>query len=357
MNNSISAADSIRLKQHYRHLLAETVESLKFYFQLIAKNTFGEECRFIVLTDISSINKIGRTGLQLVTATFNTELGELTLTLAIKEFSTPNEAYRNMELTNLLKKRLSKSSRKELKNLNISTPEVIYHFNSTLIYEGIKGKTFSEVIEDEDKSWPYQLTGQALAKYHSKELKSAKPRRYLFLLKSVVDKLPIPAEYKKLLINLAADQIAKLPFYNVGTASFGDFHGENIMFSVEEKLVKTWLIDPEFVEKEKKADRMEDIATFFLHKAIDIYKNGKDFNIMKKEFLWVIDGYNEYLNRFELSVDQIYESKEIYSFKFHLGLNALLEALFTINNDPENFERIKDCLGLTNHLWSKAIFQ
>ena len=128
------------------------------------------------------------------------------------------------------------------------------------------------------------------------------------------------------------------------------------MFSIANKQVKTWLIDPEFVEKEKKADRMEDIATFFLNNAIDTFAISKDFSLLKKNLKLLFDGYDEYLNRFDLSIDYLYESKELLAFKFHLGLNSLLEALFTIKNDPSNLDRIKNCLSLTSYLWSKEVF-
>jgi hypothetical protein len=351
------------MKQLYLFMLSDLLENFKDYINEIARQKFGNVPRFVVLNNISTVEKIGRKGLQLVKAQFHSELGNIDLAIAIKEFDSPEEALKNTELTNLISNRLKPNSPEEKKYLNVSTPRVLLQHDTTLIYEGIQGASFTE--SELDYFHKLQLAGIALSKFHSSETKSASPKRYIHILKSVLGDLPIPTERRNKYFDKAATMLeSSVELINSGTAGFGDFHQENIMFSEEisGKSVKAWLIDPEFAEDEKaRVDRMEDIGTFFLHTAINYYTKENSLKRLKNDLQYFFKGYNSYLRIYKLSLDKIYTSKHEKSFLFHLGLNALLEALFTVSkgskdqiDDQITLERISLCLMLANHSWTKG---
>ncbi|MHA2245681.1 MAG: hypothetical protein ACXADY_12015 [Candidatus Hodarchaeales archaeon] len=343
------AADMIRRKQRIKHLLAEIVESLKDYFDELQLKKFGQKSRFVVLNDINSIHKIGSKGLQLVTAVFNSELGSLTLTIAIKSFVSTEETLQNKILTNKLADKL--------KDTGVLTPRVIFDHGTMLIYEGIQGETFFDSTINEDIK--LRLSGEALSKFHSSELRPVDKTRYLFILKTVFKDLIIPAERKKDFIDLASKNLALVLRYSSGTASFGDFHPGNILFSTEiengNKVIQTWLIDPEYTEEEKSSDRMEDIGTFFLHSAIDHFDKEGNLQTFRMEIQPFIEGYERYLSAYSLSLTEIYKEYEL-ALSFHLGLNVLLESLFMqkrANMDDETaFDRMATCVALANHCWN-----
>lgn len=344
------AADMIRRKQRIKHLLAEIVESLRDYFDELQLKKFGQKSRFVVLNDINSIHKVGSKGLQLVTAVFNSELGSLTLTIAIKSFATQEEALQNKILTNNLADKL--------KDTGLLTPRVIFDHGTMLIYEGIQGETFYDSTINQDMK--LRLSGEALSKFHSSELRPIDKTRYVFILKTVFQDLIIPTERKKDFIDLASKKFARVLGYSSGTASFGDFHPGNILFSTEKdgngnKVIQTWLIDPEYTEEEQSADRMEDIGTFFLHSAIEHFDKEGNLQTFFMEIQPFIEGYERHLSAFSLSLTEIYRKYEL-ALAFHLGLNVLLESLFLqkrANMDDETaFDRMATCVALANHCWN-----
>ncbi|MFW9994703.1 MAG: hypothetical protein ACFFD4_21855 [Candidatus Odinarchaeota archaeon] len=354
-----TAADRIRMKQRYLHLLSDLLDNFKDYLNEVARKKFGDIPRFVVLTNVNAVEKVGSKGLQLVKADFHSELGNLNLTIAIKEFSSGEEALRNISLTNLIKKRLVPLPRERM--LKVSTPRVLMQHGATLIYEGIQGESFTE--SNIDYFQKLGLAGLALSKYHSADIKSASPKRYLHLLKSVLAEIPIPAERRNKYFNQAADILEKLDLFNCGTAGFGDFHQENLMFSEVsdngKKYTKSWLIDPEYAEgEEARVDRMEDIATFFLHTAISYYSREKDLKKLKNDLEYFFKGYNSYLRIHQMTLNKIYGNAE-KSFCFHLGLNSLLEGLFAVKkgipNDQATLDRTSLCLALASHCWTNGL--
>ena len=351
-----SAADQIRRKQRIKQLLAEIVENLKQYFDELQLKEFGEKSRFVVLNGISSIHKVGSKGLQLVTADFNSELGSLSLKIAIKKFPSQEEAERNKLLTNHLANKL--------KDTGVLTPRVIFEHGPILIYEGIKGESFHDSpLNSEVK---LLLTGEILSKFHSEILRPIEKERYVFLLKNTLQELIIPEERKQDFINLASNLLVRVLSSNGhlgGTTGFGDFHPGNVLFSIENdgngnKKIQTWLIDPEYVEKEQSADRMEDVGTFFLHSAIDTFDRNGNLRSFRKEVQHFIEGYERYLSSVGLSINDIYEDYESV-LSFHLGLNALLEGLFLQKranmNDEAAFDRMATCIALANYCWKEGL--
>ncbi|MHA2305972.1 MAG: hypothetical protein ACXACU_11320, partial [Candidatus Hodarchaeales archaeon] len=123
--------------------------------------------------------------------------------------------------------------------------------------------------------------------------------------------------------------------------------------------IQTWLIDPEYVEKEHTADRMEDIATFFLRSAIDHYQTRKSLKGFRKKILPFFEGYASYLNQADLSFNKIYKGQVEVSFAFHLGLCSLLESLFVKKLGDMNNHSIKNrfnsCISLAKYCWEKGL--
>ena len=120
-------------------------------------------------------------------------------------------------------------------------------------------------------------------------------------------------------------------------------------------MIQTWLIDPEYAEEERAADRMEDIGTFFLHSAIDNFNETETLVALKNEISEFFKGYNRHLSINGLSLNEIYSGRQESALAFHLGLNVLLEALFiqkrgNLENE-EVFCRMAVCIGLANYLW------
>lgn len=346
MFNVLSAAEKIRKKQRLKLILAEIVENLKDYFDELQLRKFGQTSRFIVLTDIAQVHKIGSKGLNLVIADFNSELGTMRLSIAIKRFSSADEAIKNRLLTERLSQRLD--------GTGVSTPRVIFENGPMLVYEGIPGETFydSTLLEQEAK---LKLAGEALAKYHTIVLKQVDPERYFFLLQKTLNSLELPFKEKNSLISMAEKHLSIISNYISGTAIFGDYHQGNILFSKENGNIRTWLVDPEYLEKEHTADRMEDIATFFLKPAIEYFEKRNNLSGFRKEILPFFEGYANYLNQFNLSFNQIYQAQVEAAFAFHLGLCSLLESLFVKQLGDLSIKSIRNrfnsCLSLTKHCW------
>jgi hypothetical protein len=346
----LSAAEKIRKKQRLKVILAEIVENLKDYFDELQVRKFGRKSRFIVLTDIAQVHKIGSKGLNLVIADFNSELGTMRLSIAIKRFSSTNEALKNKLLTERLSQRLD--------GTGVSTPRVVFENGPMLIYEGIQGDTFydSTLLDQNSK---LKLAGEALAKYHTVVLRKVDPERYFFLLQQTLKTLALPLEEKSNLISIAEKHLSIISSYSSGTAIFGDFHQGNILFSSENGKIKTWLIDPEYVEEERTADRMEDTATFFLRTAIDHFETRNSLTGFRKKILPFFEGYAAYLNQSNLSLNKIYQAQVEAAFAFHLGLCSLLESLFVKQlgdmNNKSIIDRFNSCLSLAKHCWTTGL--
>jgi hypothetical protein len=350
----VDPAEEIRKKQRIKHLLAEIVENLRFYFNELQLKKFGQKSRFVVLNNISNIHMIGSKGLNLVTASFNSELGSLTLRIAIKRFNSIDEAMKNKVLTNRLAKKL--------RTTGVLTPRVIFEHGTTLIYEGIQGDSFHD--SNIDYEYKLQLAGSVLSQYHSGDQRPVDPQRYVFLIKTVLEELQLPQERLHKFVSRAGVLANQVLIYNSGTASFGDFHPGNILFSVEEaepgkKRVQTWLIDPEYAEEAKTADRMEDIGTFFLHSAIDTFTKDDNLKSLRKDLQPFFEGYDRFLSQHGSSLYKMYKGNHEGALSFHLGLNVLLEALFiqkkgNLNNDTI-FNRWSNCIALSNYLWKYGL--
>ena len=121
------------------------------------------------------------------------------------------------------------------------------------------------------------------------------------------------------------------------------------------------MIDPEYVEEEQTADRMEDIATFFLRPAIKHFEPNGRYNLkgFRKKIFSFFEGYSAYLNKADLSFSKIYFGQVEATFAFHLGLCSLLESLFVKKmgdmNNQSIMNRFNSCIALTKHCWEKGL--
>lgn len=346
----LSAADQIRKKQRINELLGTIVENLKDYFHELEEKKFGTHSRYVVLNKIDSIHMIGSKGLQLVKAEFNSELGSLDLAIAIKTFATIEEAMHNKVLTNNLAERLQ--------NTGILTPRVIFEHDKLLVYEGIQGESFHDSpLEIKLK---LTLAGDALARYHSTELLPVDPERYVYLTKMVLKELKLPRDRKNRLVEMGGSLLNKVLRYNSGTAAFGDYHVGNILFSQEGEQIQPWLIDPEYAESTRAADRMEDIGTFFVKSAVECFIEDNNLKKLRDEqLLTFIQGYDHYLNHYGLSMYEIYQGGHEEALVFHLGLSTLMEALFIQKRadlkNEEILKRYAGCVATTLHVWKNGL--
>ncbi|MFW9779602.1 MAG: phosphotransferase family protein [Candidatus Heimdallarchaeota archaeon] len=347
----LSAADQIRKKQRIKELLADIVTNLKDYFDELQMKKFGGISRYVVLNRVDSIEMIGSKGLKLVKAEFNTDLGSLNLAIAIKNFQTYEEALNNKILTERLVERL--------RHTGILTPRVIFEYEKTLVYEGIQGKSFHDSSLDE--MLKLTLAGDAIARFHTPELRPVDPERYVYLTKKVLKELKISTDSKNRLVEKGGALLERILRYSSGTAAFGDFHPGNLLFSEErEQYVQPWLIDPEYAEAARAADRFEDIGTFFVKAAIDHFL--KDNNLQRfreNQIIPFIQGYDHFLNHYGLSMYEIYKANQEEALCFHLGLSTLLEALFIqrrvdLNNEIA-LKRYTGCIKTSLHIWDSGL--
>ena len=128
------------LKRQYKQFFEENKE-LMHYFNEVALEKFKNPPSVMIVTSVESITKVARTGLQVVHLNFKTDIGDMALSLAIKEFPSVKDANYNKELSKLLHDRLSAYGEDDI---IITTPKVISQNNNFLIYEGVEGHTFLE---------------------------------------------------------------------------------------------------------------------------------------------------------------------------------------------------------------------
>jgi hypothetical protein len=273
------------------------------------------------------------------------------LAIAIKTFNTIEEALYNKVLTNRLAERLQ--------NTGILTPRVIFEHDKLLVYEGIQGESFHD--SPLDIKLKLTLAGDALARYHSTELRPVDPERYVYLTKMVLKELKLPPDRKNRLVEMGGALLNKVLHSNSGTAAFGDYHAGNILFSQDgNQSIQPWLIDPEYAESTRAADRMEDIGTFFVKRAVDCFLEENNLQKLRDEqLITFIQGYDHFLSHYGLSMYEIYQGGHEEALVFHLGLSTLLEALFIQKRadlkDEMVLKRYAGCVATTLHVWKNGL--
>jgi hypothetical protein len=173
-----------------------------------------------------------------------------------------------------------------------------------------------------------KIAGEILATYHSAELHPINVKRYSMLLDKTINNLPLSMDRRKRLLELGYTLLANYDHSKGGVFAYGDFHPDNVIIAPGE--THGYLIDPEFIETEKNADRYEDIANYFVFNAINEYKEQKTINNTIQLINAFVRSYNGYLEQQGLNLEQIYGKKvQTVELFFHLGLIAIIKGVFT----------------------------
>lgn len=339
-------------KQQLKHLLTEFVENQQEYMNEFQIKRFGKKSRYNTLSHIHQMTKIGSRGFIIVKAELDGEWGTLKLIIPMKQFQNRKDALRNKVLMDQLVLRLQEA--------DVKTPRVITVSESTLIFEGIQGETYND--SDILQGLKTRLIGEALAKYHTAELQEIDINRYNEQLKKSLKTLDLPTEEEMELDKRAHNLLNEISKCSSGCVKFGAFHHSRVLFTQEheetgKRTVKTWLIEPENVETEVISDRMKDISHFFLDSALEHFGEKGNLQGFRDQLMPFFQGYANYLNKFNLSLNKIYQTYVEASFVFHLGLNSLLKAVQQRQKGMtgEHRNQMATTVNLTRHCWKQGL--
>ena len=364
MSDEASDVERLARTRILKELLQKTVETHRSYLKQVAKTAQGTPPQFITFDTLESVKKAGKSGLTLVTARLRTENGPFSVKLAIKSFKSSSIAEQNRVYTEILLRRLE--------GTDILTPNVILpdfaiidaQSSRTLVYEGIDGVELLD--SDLSSEEQMRLAGYALGSYHGSRAYPIDLERYRIMITTAVQSIPIQASRRKIIheegTRIATDVLGRTAG---GCEAFGDFHAGNILVKKYEDEVYTYLIDPEFIEPDSGACRLQDVATFFIRPALEEFRTNKALTMMWKNVDSFFSGYDQALMKFGVNLSLIYGTqgvpKEIFSFQ--LGLASILEALFVyrrwkghIRASSEIDDRLADelalCLSMGAQLWN-----
>ena len=309
------------------HLLLSIVSGFSDYFIDVAKEIFGKTPQNINFDSIRSDRKIGTTGIQLVSVNFSCEFGKVQAGLAVKVYRNAKELPPIVEKINFLSDRL-----KPYYSLGVSTAKIIFQRSQILVMEGITGESFRHsTVPISEK---YRLAGKCLAALHGHEINKVNTQHYRELEYATVEPLPLNSDAKNFI--KAKFQTYPLEEYalNSGAISFGDFHAGNLLYEInlyKSPLLMAHLIDPEFLQIDATSDRFEDIANFFVNRAIQEFQmKGKLFQITR-ELRSFLAGYDEIL-AYKLKKLKLFYPKND-TFNYHLALGIMLSILNLMSLD------------------------
>ena len=345
----------IRLRNRMQEIMSEFIESHKLGYK-IARQKLGLTPKFLVLENIYSLTKLGKTGILLLKVKFNTDEGPFDGSLAIKEFSSPEEAEKLVQINDWLMNRIQNNPR-------VHIPQIFSAGSNFIVYEGIDGESFQEsTIQNVIK---LRLAGNALATFHSPYSSPVNFNRYYGLLLKMIQGLPISEDRKHKLQSFGLTFLYYYYKEYSGVYTYGDFHPGNIMISDDGETA--YLIDPEFVETEISADRFEDIANFFVFDAYMEFLNKESLTETFEKINLFLDSYNSFLKHYDTSLEQIYANTHWLALLFHLGLVSLLKGAVVVQSmkamdsfdiiDPESHgvEEIIQSYRLCRQIWNLGI--
>ncbi len=345
----------IRIRNRMQELMSEFIESHKLGYK-IARQKLGLTPKFLVLENIISLTKLGKTGILLLKVKFNTDEGPFEGSLAIKEFTDPQEAQKLVQINDWLMKRIQNNPR-------VHIPQIFSAGGNFIVYEGIDGESFQEsTLQNIVK---LRLAGNAIATFHTPYTNPVNFNRYYGLLLKMIQGLPISEDRKHKLQSFGLSFLYYYQKRYSGVNSYGDFHPGNIMISDDGETA--YLIDPEFVEAETGADRFEDIANFFIFDAYMEFLNKETLSDTFEKIKIFMDSYNAFLKHYDSSFERIYANTHWLGLLFHLGLVSLLKGAVVVQSmkamdsfdiiDPESHsvEEIIQSYRLCRYIWDMAI--
>ena len=345
----------IRLRNRMQEIMSEFIETHKLGYK-IARQKLGLTPKFLVLENILSLSKLGKTGILLLKVKFNTDEGPFEGSLAIKEFSSPEEAQKLVQINDWLMRRIQNNPR-------VHIPQIFSAGGNFIVYEGIDGESFQEsTLQPLIK---LRLAGNALATFHTPYSSPVNFNRYYGLLLKMIQGLPISEDRKHKLQSFGLSFLYYYQKNYSGVNSYGDFHPGNIMLSDDGETA--YLIDPEFVEGDIGADRFEDVSNFFVFDAYMEFLNKESLNTTFEQINLFLDSYNQFLRHYDTSLEQIYANTHWLAMLFHLGLVSLLKGAVVVQSmknmdsfdiiDPESHgvEEIIQSYRLCRYIWNMGI--
>ncbi len=303
-------------------ILQRIVKSFSDYFLNIAEVEYDQKPKSINFNDVKITKTVGLTGIRLMNVRYTTDLGRSQAALAVK-FMDPKSGEENAEKIKFLASRVEPYNQ-----LGITTPEIIYFAEGITVMEGIRGESFRK------SPVPYytklRMAGSSLAALHGSEKGQIFEKRYSTLTEQVLQRVPTSDSRKKDIKNLFSKQFDKSIRGSTegGAISFGDFHPGNVLYEISSQvppILRTHLIDPEFLDTTPVIDRCEDICNFFVVSAIREYKNTGKLIQVGKDIRTFIAGYNEILARHFTQLRNFYT--KVVPINFHLGQGILLSIL------------------------------
>lgn len=308
--------------------------------RLIAKNVLGSTPRNTVIEHIKITPIPDQTDTLLLEVYFNSDFGSFKSLLSYKEFSGLNDVHQYLLLINWLKSRF-------VNNPKVRIPEIFAYDDQYVISEGVRRISFNNSpLSILNKA---TIAGEILASFHGTERYSASSTKYSSLLTKTISSLSISSVRKEKLLSLGHTLLHNLNFINSGVYGFVDFNTDNIMIDTSRK---GYFILPELFQFVKNVDRFEDISNFFVSTALEEYSKFFHIKDTLLAFRTFLRSYNGYLRLFGFSLEGFYYSENIYSaFYFHLGLHALIKALFVSANNSSQLEIAK----FVNYVWIKGI--
>ena len=124
-----------------------------------------------------------------------------------------------------------------------------------------------------------------------------------------------------------------------GCPSFGDFHPGNLIFDIRmgrNPMIKTHLIDPEFLDTSNEHDRLEDICNFFAVEAVDLFRIDQSLTKLTMNIKSFLTGYKEILAHHQNNLEEFYTTSYI-PINFHLALMVLMSII--------NIQQMTDIFG------------
>ena len=312
-------------------LLLSIVSGFSDYFIDVATSIFEKVPHNINFDSIRSDRKIGTTGIQLVSVNFSCEYGKVQAGLAVKVYRSAAELPPIVEKINFLSDRL-----RPYYSLGVSTAKIIFQKSQILVMEGITGESFRHsTVPISEK---YRLAGKCLAALHGHEANQANTQHYRELEYATIESLPLNQDAKKFL----KDKFQTFPLEkyskNSGAISFGDFHAGNLLFEInlyKSPLLMSHLIDPEFLQTEPSSDRFEDIANFFVNRAIQEYQiKGKLFQITR-ELRSFLAGYDEILAYKLKKLKLFYQLGDTFNYQLALGILLSILNLMSLSESED----------------------
>ena len=331
IDTSITAEEA---NAEINQLLLSIVSGFSEYFYTVATDIFGKRPENISFESVRSDRKIGTTGIQLVSVNFRCEFGKVQAGLAVKVYKQASELPPIIEKLNYLEERL-----KPYYSLGVSTAKIIFQRNQILVMEGITGESFRHsTVPISEK---YRLAGKCLAALHGYEENAVNINHYRELEFATIENLPLGDEARNFLRSKFS--VYPLEKYAVrsGAISFGDFHAGNLLYEInlyKSPLLMAHLIDPEFLQPDSRSDRFEDIANFFVNRAIHEYQLKGNLFQITRELKSFLAGYDEIL-AYKLSKLKNYYF-ETDTFNYHLALSIVLSILNLLSMEDVSNEYI-----------------